>query len=54
MEKKVIILAGPSAAGKTTVMNRIVELHPEFEEALRPKEKKRKRAKKCDTGATNE
>ena len=32
----------------------LLELHPEFEEALRPKEKKRKRAKKCDTGATNE
>ena len=32
----------------------LLELHPEFEEALKPNEKKRKRAKKCDTGATNE
>ena len=29
-------------------------LHPEFEEALKPKVKKRKRVKKCDTGAANE
>lgn len=29
--KKILVLAGPSAVGKTTVMKKILEKHPEFE-----------------------